>query len=138
MLYLLFASMIEKCLIYETALIFLIELKVHAPLLIIFRYFQFGRGVIAKLENFSLLGFWFKLYFWTLCGVCFFGFLLKAIQFQNLGCLFFYFFMTYYKLFTKQKKSKYIAFSKQKKITYWFFFYFLILNRNKILQKQTT
>ena len=34
-------------------------------------------------------------------GVCFFGFLLKAICFQNLGCLFFYFFLTYYKLFTK-------------------------------------
>ena len=28
-------------------------------------------------------------------GVCFFGFLFKAIYFQNLGCLFLYFFMTY-------------------------------------------
>ena len=34
-------------------------------------------------------------------GVYFFGFLLKAICFQNLSCLFFYFFITYYKLFTK-------------------------------------
>ena len=34
-------------------------------------------------------------------GVCFFGFLLKVICFQNLDCSFFYFFMTYYKLFTK-------------------------------------
>ena len=34
-------------------------------------------------------------------GICFFGFLLKTICFQNLGCLFLYFFMTYYKLFTK-------------------------------------
>ena len=41
----------------------------------------------------------------VLSGVCFFGFLLKAIYFQNLGCLFFYFFMTYYKLFTKWKKQ---------------------------------
>ena len=32
-------------------------------------------------------------------GVYFFGFLLKAICFQNLSCLFFYFFITYYKLF---------------------------------------
>ena len=42
-------------------------------------------------------------------------FLLKVICFQNLGCLFFYFFMTYYKLFTKYKKLKYITFSKYKK-----------------------
>ena len=34
-------------------------------------------------------------------GVCFFDFLLKAICFQNLNCLFFYFFISYYKLFTK-------------------------------------
>ena len=45
-------------------------------------------------------------------GVCFFGFLLKAICFQNLSYLFFYFFMIYYKLFTKHKKPKYVAFSK--------------------------
>ena len=35
------------------------------------------------------------------CGIYFFGFLLKAIYFQNLGCLFFYFFITYNELFTK-------------------------------------
>ena len=33
--------------------------------------------------------------------VFFFGFLKKTICFQNLGCLFFYFFMNYYKFFTK-------------------------------------
>ena len=34
-------------------------------------------------------------------GVCFFGFLLKAICFQNLDCLFFYFVMICYKLFAE-------------------------------------
>ena len=34
-------------------------------------------------------------------GCLFFYFLLKVICFQTLGRLFFYFFMTYYKLFTK-------------------------------------
>ena len=38
-----------------------------------------------------------------LCGVCFFDFLIKVICSHNLGCLFFYFFMTYYKLFTQYK-----------------------------------
>ena len=45
-------------------------------------------------------------------GVWFFSFLLKAICFQTLGCLFFYFFMSYYKILTKYKKSKYVIFSK--------------------------
>ena len=45
-------------------------------------------------------------------GVCFFIFLLKTICFQTLGCLFFYFFMSYYKILTKYKKSKYVIFSK--------------------------
>ena len=45
-------------------------------------------------------------------GVCFFIFLLKTICFQTLGCLYFYFFMFYYKILTKYKKSKYVIFSK--------------------------
>ena len=52
---------------------------------------------------------------YNLGGVYFFRVLLKIIYFQNLNYLFFYFFMTYYKLFIKHKKSKYIIFSKHKK-----------------------
>ena len=44
--------------------------------------------------------------------------------------------MTYYKFFIKQKKSKYIIFLNLKN-DILIFLYFLILNINKILQKQT-
>ena len=43
----------------------------------------------------------FGLELFYLGSICFFDFLLKTICFQNLGYLFFYFFISYYKLFTK-------------------------------------
>ena len=43
----------------------------------------------------------FSLIFLVILGdICFLGFLLKVIYFQNLDFLIFYFFMTYYKFFT--------------------------------------